>query len=488
MEYDFNALNKRLNKISDNLKIKEERKIRLNDYEYEELKSKNIDAILSENPISILEQFYSDIKYIQGKYRFSRRADDSTPSCYFSLKGGNWFYKDFGGDAGSGNIISIVRENLSSLDEKGVIKYCIEKLGTKDYLQEALDTIKLQNYYIGEQLKVEEYNTLKAQEIQSIIKKADEEAMTIKEANSKIERESKIFSRITYASKNIPKKFVDFIVERGIEAPSKGFYYIKGENFKEDEHGILYKSSSVEGVGVITSNNDNLSEIVDIIKEIENKGSYYFNENLKSGVKYGGDVHILPYVDNYGNKHKTRSFGVGGITSIRTNPLNKKIAVFESKFDYHAMDSIMKLNENGYDILIANSTNNLSKCIKYLNENNYEEVLVANQFDLPALQFNINLAVETKINTFRYLDYKENEYKQDANDLIYNGEDIYKRLKIGTISDFRKQMDVTKNYIKSEYEQNQLNVLFDKVSLFEKMNNFSTEENIAQKRIKVNQK
>lgn len=464
MGINYEDFKEKIQRVKESNKKITEGRIILSDEEKLELLKKNTDAVKNECPIDILEEYFHNIIYKNGKYKFSRRNDDSTASCYFFLSGGKWVYKDYGDSSseGTGTIIDIVVQKNKGFSFSDAVRYCVEKLGVHDYYKEALDITSLQNYYIESQNKVY-INNSSRKSVSDILKEAEYNAKISKENNSKIEKESQIFSRITYASKSIPKDLKELLEKRGIKTSSKGVYYLKGEYFRKDENDKLVRYMEASGVGVVTANNENLEDLNKVIAQIEEKGFYAFKENFDDGVKFGGDVHIIPYIDSKGNKHKTKSFGVGGITLIVNNPLNKKVVIAESKMDYHATNPYFEFAKNGYNVILANSTNNLRKITEYLNTQNYEETFLLNQFDLPAVQFNVPLMIDTNTHNFKFISYRQDEYKQDPNDLLINGVDIFKRVEVGDLTSFYKQIDLVRNGLiannKIEENVNKLEIL-----------------------------
>lgn len=407
------------------------------------LRKKTIDEITSSDPINILEEYFGDIKLKQGKYWFRRRPEDSNASTCMSLYNGKWQYCDFGDSSasGKGDILSLL-EHSTSLDFPTRKAYCISKLSLNDYEEIAKYDIAQQNHYIKEQNKVVnrgDYEAQKDRALKAILEKAEQTALFVREQNQVLEKESEVFSRVSSVSKMIPLKYIKMLQDRGIDRVPKGVYFIRGENFKREGKGIV-RTSVTEGVGVLTTTTNNLLELEKVMNKIESTGFYSMDEKLEE-VKFGGDVHFIPYIDKNGVKRKTQSFGVGGISYWKTGINHKKLFIAESKMDVCVADQLFDFAKNGIDVLIANSTNNKSKVVEFLkNSPQYSSFYNLNQNDVPALVFTSEIMKETGIKKFGYFNYKKEEYKEDINDLHIKGVDLYSRLTSGSLEQFSTQI------------------------------------------------
>lgn len=312
------------------------------------------------------------------------------------------------------------------------------------------------NYYLKQQNEVSQRkDTIKKFEesISTTLKDAEEKALELKTKNEVMEKNSEKFSRVSYASKLIPDRFMKFLKEeRGIDTVPDWMFYIKGENFirsgKNNE--IITKTNNVEGIGVLTANLDNLDELQKVLSKIEEKGFIHINESLDD-IKLGGDVHIIPYIDKYGNKQKTRSFGVGGITVINSKIPSNKYFIGESKMDGAVADNSFEFNKNGFNLILANSTNNVDKVSNYLNQQKEKEtplqVYHLNQNDVAGVEFTSKLIMNCELSKFGFLEFKKEEYKQDANDLTLNGNFLSDRIKIGTFDKYKEQVAQLKEHL-----------------------------------------
>lgn len=467
---------KKLDSIDYKNKILVDSLIRVSENELAELNRRTVNDILQTDPSDIVRECYDTPILSRGSYKFRRRNVDTNASCFFSLKGGIWVYKDFGdsSNAGTGNILSLLQngdcDGKNKMTFQEAVAFCVDRMHLVDYGREKIEEAKSINYYLYQQNEVTNRNEIKDRfksSISDTLKSAEEKAINIKKENELIERESQKFSRVSYVSKIIPPKFLDFLQKtRGIETVPSWMYYIKGENFVREGETIA-KTNNVEGVGVLTSNIENLEELEELMKKVDEKGYLFLNESLDN-IKIGGDVHIIPYEDKYGNMQKTRSFGVGGITVVKSNTPSNKYFIAESKMDGAVADNSFEFDRNGYNLILANSTNNVDKVIKYLNSNkNNDKVLQLynlNQNDVAGIEFTSKIVESCQVKKFCYINYEKDEYKQDGNDLVLNGNFLSDRLKVGTFEDYKEQITQMKEYLL------ETNSLTDKID--EKLSSF----------------
>ena len=108
------------------------------DQEIKNFISRTNEELVVQDPQSVLKDLGIDFKEIgNDSYRMNLR-NEKTPSAYISLKDGVWKYTDFGDRTRGGNIVNVVMD-VSSKKYKDALNYSLDKLGIKNYLDEALN-------------------------------------------------------------------------------------------------------------------------------------------------------------------------------------------------------------------------------------------------------------------------------------------------------------------------------------------------------------
>jgi len=460
---------------SENLKSKEEVEVlyvkpkriipqleRISDEEMKKLREKNRDAIVSCDPLPILEEFCNDVKVKNGRYEFKKRDSDSTSSCSMKLLGGIYRFIDFGDGDNKGTIIKILTDG--GMDWKEAYAVCINRFNLTDWVEEAIKDYQLQNMMLKKEVLGEEYDAkasieqieaARQKRMELLLQEAEEKIKEKQQENLKLEKEQTTKTMVSYISKNIPWKFKKMMSERKIDEIPKNMYYIEGITYKRDldENGDDYlkwekQEYTTSGIGVLTSLPENFDSLEKIIEELELNGEYHNNENPDNEIILGADVHFPPYFSKTMQQNvKTKSFGVGGITLIKNSNDCSKIAVFESKMDYAAANQEFNFEEKEIDVIIANSVSNVGKMTNILMD--YDEVYHFNQYDIAGVKFQVNLITSTNCEKFKFIDYHTNEYKLDINDLMKNNVKLKSRLCSGDITVFSSHLNQIESYLSS---------------------------------------
>ena len=87
-----------------------------------------------------------------------------------------------------------------------------------------------------------------------------------------------------------------------------------------------------------------------------------------------------------------------------------------------------------------------------------------NQNDVAGIEFTSKIVESCQVKKFCYINYEKDEYKQDGNDLVLNGNFLSDRLKVGTFEDYKEQITQMKEYLL------ETNSLTDKID--EKLSSF----------------
>lgn len=455
----FNVYNKVIehkNEIDNKIEsIKEKKKwiefIKFKDDEKKEMSKRTRDEIIVQDPASVINALGLNVsKSKPNEITFKARVE-KTASATIKLVNGSWLYNDFGG--GKGTVINLVQDVLN-VDFKEAIQFCIDTLGTNDYYQMRYEEIEQENEF----LKMEAGHTKpihansktkpKSKTTQEILEEKSQELQALKDANLELEKKHSTNSKVTYASKSIPPYLIKWLKEeRGISnIEIKNFYFIKGEAWKVDENGNPCDIKKKEGVGVLCADKEML---IEINSKIEENGFASFNFPYSDEQTVGADVHFPPYTFMLENGDevtmKTQSFG-NKKNSTFLDFKGDTIAPIESKMDYAAAYQQLNFQNMKIDVDIANSTSNADIIGKNIADKSYQNVLFLNQFDLAGVKFLIDIHDNAKANgheikNFKYMDYAQNEYKQDINDLHKNHIDLQSRVKEGTLVDLNKLLD-----------------------------------------------
>jgi len=352
--------------------------MRYTDQEISAFKNRTNQELMVQDPKPVLVDLGIVYKEMgNDSYRMNLRGE-KTPSAFISLKNGLWSYKDFGGVGSNGSIINVVMD-ATGKDFKSALNYSLQKLGVKNYLDEALDS-KIQKYELSQ---------------------ADRERIKQQRESNKQKESSHNVSKVTGSYEVSTNQLaVDYLRARGIIKIPPHFKVISGEY--QNKNGDLKK---VFGVGVLTQNG-------------------------------GADIHFLKKIGDL----KTFQIGEKDI-SLFKNSNSRKVAVFESKMDYAAAFQQMDLSK--VNVVIANSTSNAQKVVGVLKENDYEiPPMVFNQNDLAGYQFVSNIAESAGLEAVKSINYNVmSEYGKDINDLLMDGEKIADRIEIRDIEYFSSIAD-----------------------------------------------
>ena len=351
--------------------------MRYTDQQINDFKNRTNQELMIQNPQPVLDDLGIEYKEIgNDSFRMNIRGEN-TPSAFISLKNGLWKYKDFG-NGNNGSIVNVVMD-ATQKDFKSSLNYALQKLGVKNYLDEALES-KSQNYELSQ---------------------ADRERIKQqREANKQKERShtvSKVTGTYDISTNQLA---VDYLRARGIIKIPPNFKVISGEY--ENNQGDLKK---VFGVGVLTQNG-------------------------------GADIHFLKKIGDL----KTFQIGEKDISFFK-NSNSKKVAVFESKLDYAAAYQQMDLSK--VNVVIANSTSNAQKVADVLKENDFEiPPMLFNQNDLAGYQFVTNIAQSAELDTVKSINYNVmSEYGKDINDLLLDDQNIADRIEIRDVKYFKSIAD-----------------------------------------------
>lgn len=472
---------------------------RISDDEIKRLREKNRDAIVSCDPISILEEYCNNVKLkAGGRYEFRKRDSDSTSSCSMKLIGGIWRFIDFGDGDNKGTIIKILTDG--GMDWKEAYAICINRFGLTDYVEEAIKDHQLQNMMLKKEVLGEEYDAKASIEqieanrqkrMELLLQEAEEKIKEKQEENLKIEKESTSKTMVSFVSKTIPWKYKKMMTDRGIDEIPENMYYIEGVTYKRDldESGGDYlkwekQEYITSGIGVLTSLPEDFDNLENILEKIEKDGEYVNQESPDDTVLIGADVHFPPYIHKTSQQTiKTKSFGVGGITLIKNGNECKKIAVFESKMDYAAANQVFNFKTNEIDVIIANSVSNVNKMVHVIMD--YDEVYHFNQYDIAGVKFQVNLITATNCDKFKFIDYHTNEYKQDINDLLKNNINLKSRLSSGDITVFASHLNQIESHLiekglLTELISKEINTVRTKMEVYVNDKQLKEEENISQ--------
>ncbi len=351
--------------------------MRYTDQEINDFKNRTNQELMIQNPQPVLDDLGIEYKEIgNDSFKMNLRGE-KTPSAFISLKNGLWKYKDFG-NGHNGSIVNVVMD-ATQKDFKSSLNYALQKLGVKNYLDEALES-KSQNCELY-------------QANRDRIKKQ-------REANKQKERShavSKVTGTYDISTNQLA---VDYLRARGIIKIPPNFKVISGEY--ENNQGDLKK---LFGVGVLTQNG-------------------------------GADIHFLKKIGDL----KTFQIGEKDISFFK-NQNSKKVAVFESKLDYAAAHQQMNLSK--VNIIIANSTSNAQKVAGVLKENDFEiPPMIFNQNDLAGYKFVANIAESAELEAVKSINYNVmSEYSKDINDLLLDNQKIADRIEIRDTDYFKSIAD-----------------------------------------------
>lgn len=401
----------------------------ISEHELERLRSMTAEELHTTNPEAVLQSLHLDYSFNNGRYIFKTREERTASANMYIGKTGEWKYKDFGGN--NGTIENVVMD-MTGMSLKDATVYSIDKLGTRDYVQERLNGLK-------DGVAIKQSIELSQAHIERIEK--------IKQSNLNIARETSSLSRVL-SIKEIDTtdiQSLNFLRARGVEnlPIPKGFYRIEGEVTTAEG-----KSFTNVGVGVLVGNIDN----IDIGKL-----------DLST---VGADIHLFDKVVlRDGKTLKTQSFGVKDITIINDKPDTKSVAVFESKMDY-LVAADRGIIGDGTTIIIANGTGNYHKVAAELKENQSDKnVQCFNQNDIAGSVFITSIIEEAGIEKFDYINYTASEAGKDINDLVMSSVSIADRIVVGaSLDDFQSYLQIKEQIKDINYTQDRHIVYVDGAS------------------------
>jgi len=361
------------------------------------------------DPSPLLDRLGIEYKTTQGgkRYEFKVRDERTTSASMYLSKSGEWIYKDFGSDRG-GSAIQLAMDVLGR-DYKDSREFVLDTLGIRDRAKEAFEAIR---------------------EGQATAKIGDDELNAIKQKMQQNSYRSK-----TYAveSKVISAEPIDIDNKQVND-------FLKSRGFEIDK--------MPEWAQMITGE----------YKSFDKDGRESIKERFGIGVMFdsgGGDIHYLKPIElRDGKTLKTMTFGNKDITTIEPEIESgtKSFAVFESKNDaiaaYHQID---KLKEQ--TIIIANGTSNISKVIEAVKNGGYEYGDIYNQNDTAGAKFAATLIKDAELDHYRYIEYKDGEYKLDINDLHKEGVSIEERFKEGYGAEDADELTKKTEAEKESYER-----------------------------------
>lgn len=366
---------------SENSKIQKEQ---ISDVEFQQLTKQTRDELLLAEPASVLDSLGIVYKYNGGRYIFKMRDEERTASANMYLdKNGTWKFKDFGSST-TGTIENVVME-VTGMEYKEALEYCLANTNTRNYLQERLDQLSGQK------------TTMKA-----ILSDEAKQRLEMKrQKNLELQKKVAIVSSVVSA-KPITQYSLEareYLASRGIHTVPSHFYEIVGKFVKDG------REFTNRGIGVLTGDQSSI--------------------NLNSLENVGADIHFFKTVTRRdGSKMKTQSFGVKDITFIKNE--SKKVAIFESKMDYAAASEQKILD--GHNIIIANGVGNYRKIIETVQKHGFNEMFFFNQNDVPGEKFVKDILDNVRVSVVKTISYKETEIKYDINDLTSNGVNLQDRV------------------------------------------------------------
>ncbi|AFL68546.1 toprim domain-containing protein [Sulfurospirillum barnesii] len=171
----------------------------------------------------------------------------------------------------------------------------------------------------------------------------------------------------------------------------------------------------------------NIIKVPPEFKAIE--GVYYNKNNEPKKVfgvgilndSEGGDIHFLKQVGSL----KTMNLGAKDISFFKRENTSK-IAIFESKMDYAA--AYQSLDFIDVNVLVANSTSNIHKVLKLLQESSYNIITIFQQNDPQGRNFAHEIVKQANIKSFMYVQYNDDEEGLDVNDLLIKSTNIQERV------------------------------------------------------------
>ena len=173
-------------------------------------------------------------------------------------------------------------------------------------------------------------------------------------------------------------------------------------------------------------------KIIKIPPEFKAIEGVYYNKNNEPKKVFGvgvlndtggADLHFLKKLGDL----KTMNLGAKDISFFKRENASK-LAIFESKMDYGA--SFQHIDFSDSDILIANSTSNLHKVVKLLQEASYSTITIFQQNDLQGRKFAREIVKQANIKSFDYIHYQDDEEGLDVNDLLLKDVNIKERVKL----------------------------------------------------------
>lgn len=374
--------------LDSDLKIEKHSAEKISDFEFEKLTKQTRNELLLADPSPIFDSLGIVYKQNGNRYIFKMRDEERTASANMYLdRSGVWKFKDFGSSS-TGTIENVVME-VTGMNYKDALEFCLANTNTRNYLQDRLDELSGQK-------------TIKSALLSSEI----QEKLDAKRAsNVELQKDSSVSSFVVSAKKitEYSLEAREYLASRGISSVPEHFFEIVGKFVKNG------KEFFNRGIGVLTGDQSKI--------------------NVQNLEKIGADIHFFkPITRKDGTQMKTQSFGPKDITFIPDNKQSTKVAVFESKMDYAAAFE-QKILDN-YNVIIANGVGNYRKVIDEIKKNSFDETFFFNQNDKAGEKFvqDIQNSIDSKI--IKKIIYKNGEEKMDINDLLKNGVTLSDRVVI----------------------------------------------------------
>jgi len=457
--------------------------LRMSDDEYKSLVQKTLDELHSTDPRPILEALGLEIKSNASSTLYSFRLNGGTEKNRAENvfeRAGTWFAKSHRELFRTGTIENLVAYvkgygdiHYNKEAYKEVLKFCIDTLNIRDYLQEKIDYNKnmsrqlkttqktgkpltrqeqlaLNREFLIEEIKKEFGETLREGELTYL------ENSTIEDiAKWQVSRRDTIVKAKEYQPKERPLRFSDSsaipvkITAESIVKGSLAYTYLtqkRGYKFILPEIKLvrcLYtppneRPYSLEGVGIVN-----------------NSGGV----DLKI---FKSPYEALPI-------GSARSAGAGDITVLNSHNLHKKNLNFigvESQWDLAAFcnDPIGKEVYDNSVTVILNGASMAEKAIEYINlatkDKEYFGLIILGQCDNTNQEAMRKLFLNTKSTSYTKFWYTDEEInsgkKPDINDKLKDGTILSERFAPKPLTSFIEPQEVNE---KSKYEKNHLQVI-----------------------------
>lgn len=449
----------------------------ISDSEFKELSQKTLDELHSTDPSPILDALNIEYKTSANKdmylFRLGGEGALQDRSERVFLRGNTWFVKSHRELFRTGtieNLVAHVKGYHGKNEYRDVLKFCIDTLSTRDYLQEKIEM----NKHLFQELKrTSNPNKSLSQEERLAINKAcliDEikkefgsslqepevaylKTLTIEEITKwQVEERERISQQKEYGLKEFPKTVsnssaipVKITAEDIVKGSLAHTYLTQKRGYKEILPQIklvkcLYmpengETFSLEGVGIL---------------------------NNSGGVDL--KIYKSPYKDL--PVGSARSAGTGDLTVLNAHNLSKtkpNIIVVESQWDLAAFcnDTIGKAVYETSTTVILNGAGMAEKAIQYINSvtENKEHfgLIILGQCDNVNQEAMRKLFLNTKATTYTKFWYTDEEMdsgkKPDINDKLKDGTNLSTRFSPMPLSSF---INTEVTPIKSKYELNHL--------------------------------